>query len=73
MVQIVTFFVMRPCDSADFSMIASIRKHKKMQSENCLSFSIPVLPLLHGQNQMPGKQHKYGREVGNGGEGKRIS
>jgi hypothetical protein len=73
MVQIVAFFVMRPCDSADFPMLASIGKHKKMRSENCISFSISVLPLPHGQNKMPGKRRESSREVGNAGEGKRIT
>ncbi len=33
MVQIVVFYVMTPCDSADFPMLASVRKCKKMWSK----------------------------------------
>jgi len=37
-VQIVSFFVMRPFDSADFPMIASVRKHKKCDQKIAFHF-----------------------------------
>ncbi len=46
---------------------------QRMRSKNYFSFSIPVLPQPGGQNQMPGKQRKSGREAGNAGEGKSVS
>jgi hypothetical protein len=61
------------CDSADFTMLASIMKCKKMHWKIFHSFSIPVQMWPCGQNQMPGKWRKSGGEASNAGEGERVS